>query len=496
LTTDSLAALRAYLEGEQAYRRLEFDTALAAYTRAIEVDSTFALAHLRRALVFGWTGGYGSEQSTQAAAAGFRFADRLRPRDRRLLNGYRAFEQGHVRAIDSLEAFVAEYPDDLEGWYLLGESLYHLRPFVPVSADSVIAVFDRVLRQDSSLVPAVIHQLNLAVLYRDRAQYARSRRIYDRYAPRTHQRAEDVSAAIAWGPRPPDSVFANAMRQEFGTKPSIAIGSIWRRSDATSDTVLDLIRWASRAGPPTPGFRLRAMIERTYATVGMGRLTEALPLIDSLSAIDPRPGAGALAGPIGLGIAPPSYGGDRLGRLRAGMPPSGFKHYADAYFALSRGDVEAGRREVQAGLALGDSIGPTMHGMLVATGGWASLVAGDTAAGLRELRTGIAQLSGPGSGQMSGFLRFQFALALSARPETREEGIRWLRYAFEEQPSYLPLSFLALGRAWESAGERDSAAHAFGRFVRLWDKADAPLQGRVQEARDALERLSAEPRGR
>ncbi|MBA3497566.1 MAG: protein kinase, partial [Gemmatimonadales bacterium] len=42
LTTDSLAALRAYLEGEQAYRRLEFDTALAAYTRAIEVDSTFA----------------------------------------------------------------------------------------------------------------------------------------------------------------------------------------------------------------------------------------------------------------------------------------------------------------------------------------------------------------------------------------------------------------------------------------------------------------------
>ena len=51
LTTDSLAALRAFLEGEQAYRRLAFDSALAAYTRAIEVDSTFALAHLRRAVV-------------------------------------------------------------------------------------------------------------------------------------------------------------------------------------------------------------------------------------------------------------------------------------------------------------------------------------------------------------------------------------------------------------------------------------------------------------
>ena len=46
LTTDSIAALRAYLQGERYYRRLALDSALAAYTRAVEVDSTFALAHL------------------------------------------------------------------------------------------------------------------------------------------------------------------------------------------------------------------------------------------------------------------------------------------------------------------------------------------------------------------------------------------------------------------------------------------------------------------
>jgi hypothetical protein len=51
-----------------------------------------------------------------------------------------------------------------------------------------------------------------------------------------------------------------------------------------------------------------------------------------------------------------------------------------------------------------------------------------------------------------------------------------------------------LGRAWEAAGQRDSATYAYGRFVRLWDKADPPLQGRVREAREALARLSAEPR--
>jgi tetratricopeptide (TPR) repeat protein len=495
LTTDSLAALRAFLEGEQAYRRLAFDSALAAYTRAIDVDSTFALAHLRRALVYGWTGGYGSEQSVQAAAAGQRFADRLPPRDRRLLNAYRAFDEGQVRSIDSLKAFVTEYPQDLEGWYLYGEALFHLRAMAPTSADSIIRVFDHVLRADSALLPAVIHQLNLAVLYRDSDQYQRSRQIFDRYAPVPHRRAEDVAAGIVWGPRPPDSSFANAMGTPYAGAPSLALGSIYRRPDATSDSVLALFRWAAEAGPKTPAFQFRALMERTYATVGLGRLQEALPLIDSLNALRPGPGAGAIAGPIGLGLAPPTYGGDRFARLMATVPPGAMKQYGRAFMDISRGKVAEGRREVQAGLALGDTIGTTMHGMLVATDGWASLVAGDTAAAIQQLRDGVAEVSGRSGPQLSAFLRFQLALALSSRPDTRQEGIRWLRYGFEDGASYLPpLGFLALGRAWEAAGERDSAAYAYGRFVKLWDKADPPLQSRVQEARDALARLTAEPR--
>jgi hypothetical protein len=83
-----------------------------------------------------------------------------------------------------------------------------------------------------------------------------------------------------------------------------------------------------------------------------------------------------------------------------------------------------------------------------------------------------------------------------ARPETRQEGIQWLRYGFDDNPIYLPLTYLALGRAYEAAGEPDSAALAYGRFARLWDKADPTLQGRVREAREALQRLTAEPRAR
>ena len=107
---------------------------LGAYTRAVESDSTFALAHLRRAQVFGWTGGYGSKESHEALVAGARFANRLQPRDRRLLVGYQLFDQGKPAAIDSLRAFVAEYPEDVEGWYLLGESMFHIKSFPPGGA--------------------------------------------------------------------------------------------------------------------------------------------------------------------------------------------------------------------------------------------------------------------------------------------------------------------------------------------------------------------------
>ncbi len=196
LTTDSIAALRAYLQGERYYRSFTLDSALAAYTRAIEVDSTFALAHLRRALVYGWTGGYGSPASRQAAEAGFRFADRLPPRSRRLLEAYRAFEAGSPRAIDSMHAYVGEFPTDPEGWYLYGEALYHLRGLRPTSPDSVIAAFDKVIAGDSTLTAALVHpDGDDADVPGQRPVQPLPRPVRPNRSARTHRRASRLGAA-------------------------------------------------------------------------------------------------------------------------------------------------------------------------------------------------------------------------------------------------------------------------------------------------------------
>jgi hypothetical protein len=57
------------------------------------------------------------------------------------------------------------------------------------------------------------------------------------------------------------------------------------------------------------------------------------------------------------------------------------------------------------------------------------------------------------------------------------------------------MTYLALGRTYEAAGKPDSAARAYGRFLRFWDKADPELQGRAKEAKQALQELSRERPG-
>nr|MBA2457505.1 hypothetical protein [Gemmatimonadales bacterium] len=495
LTTDSLAALRAFLEGERLYRRLAFDSALAAYTRATEVDSTFALAQLRRALVYGWTGGYASDSSRAAGAAGVRFAERLSPQHRRLLQSYRLFERGKPASVDSARAFVAQYPDDLEGWFLLGEALYHTRGHTGAPPDSVMMPFDSVLRRDSALVPAAIHPIELALRYRDRARFDRYFSLYERTAPPAQVAAGRAAAAFVWGPEPSDSAFGNAMATNA---PLVfyAIHSIYSREDATSDSVVRRFSRLQPRGAQGREFAAEVLGGRADLLAGLGRLEEAGVLADSLEAIAPDEAGRRFRWPIILGMpVDPRYSA-RLDSLARSQSDEEMTEYVQAVIGLSRGEVAAVRRRLTDRLRVSDTsaTGAVVRGQLTAVLGWADLLAGDSAAGLRRLEEGLDAVAAPRSRGPTTFLRFQQALALSSGDATRGEGIQRLRYSFDTEPLFLPLSYFALGRAYEAAGASDSAASAYGQFLRLWDKADAGFQDRIAEAREALQRLTAEPR--
>jgi hypothetical protein len=357
LTTDSIAALRAYLQGERYYRRFALDSALAAYNRAVEVDSTFALAHLRRALVYGWTGGYGSPASHEAAEAAFRFSGRLPPRSRRLLEGYRAFDEGSPRAIDSMRAYVARYPDDLEGWYTYGEALFHLRELVPTSPDVVLAAFDKVIAGDSTLTPALVHPLELTLGYRDSARFGRYLRLFGRTAPPRHVAAHRVAAGLAWGPSPSDS----ELRAALASVPQVGypvVSAMYRDEAATSDSVLARIgRMGDLAPAGSPAHR-GAPIPRGFALTGFGRLREALALADTVAGISRGAAAVMLGWPAALGISPPSFGRARLDSLLALEVAAADNPrkaaLAEAVESMIRGRTEEAMGKVSRGVALPD----------------------------------------------------------------------------------------------------------------------------------------------
>jgi tetratricopeptide (TPR) repeat protein len=403
--------------------------------------------------------------------------------------GYRLFDEGKPFAIDSARAFLRTYPDDVEGWFVLGESMFHLRAFRPTPPDSITAIFDSVLRRDSTLFPALVHPLDLALMYRNRAAYDRYFPRFERTAPAGDVGALRTAAATLWGPTPSDSAMAAAMRARPFWVIEAAF-STYQSDRATSDSVLRVFARPQNVSPPTPVLLSRALAARSQVLAGTGRWKEAQVLLDSLRPLDPPKASGSAAWAVVLGLAPPSVA-PVLDSVIHAMPPGPPAEYARGMVDVLQGRLGEGRRILGRALGTRDSSIPEpIRGLMVAGDGWAQLLQGDSVGGIRRMREGLDLSASPN--EETAFPRLQLALSLAARPATRAEGIRWLTYGFDMLPLYKPLTLLALGHTYEAAGARDSAKQAYSRFIRLWDKADPELQGRVREARSALQELTRE----
>ncbi|MDH3270470.1 MAG: hypothetical protein OEN56_04015 [Gemmatimonadota bacterium] len=124
-----LGALEAYLEGRRAYRRTAWVEARTAFSRALDEDSTFALAALGawEAVQMGLDAdrlGLG----TRANRLLRDHLDRLPPRDREfvelwLSRPYRRSATELVR--ESGSQMVSRMPDKAEAWYVYGDQLFH-----------------------------------------------------------------------------------------------------------------------------------------------------------------------------------------------------------------------------------------------------------------------------------------------------------------------------------------------------------------------------------
>jgi TolB-like protein len=155
-TTTSLPALKAYLEGEQRYRQGEHEDAADAFQRALEADSTFALARYRLAMTYHMR--EESDAAYREVGAALRHAGRLTPHDQRVMRAFHAFHGGAITAAEQqLRAITREYPRDLEARVLLAELLMRYAPYRAEPLSEVRRLLEEVLEADPKFMCVFCH---------------------------------------------------------------------------------------------------------------------------------------------------------------------------------------------------------------------------------------------------------------------------------------------------------------------------------------------------
>ena len=169
--TRSIVALKAFLQGEQHFRRGALDSAIANYGRAVRLDSTFALALRRLALAHGWKGGHYAELGRP-----FLPGRPIRPRafPTGQSPGGSGFAPGGIgrhpaRLDNAVTAGDAALPvprgghpelsGDPEVWYQLGEAREHYGAEVGATLAQEMDAFDHSIALDSTFAEAYVHPI-------------------------------------------------------------------------------------------------------------------------------------------------------------------------------------------------------------------------------------------------------------------------------------------------------------------------------------------------
>jgi serine/threonine protein kinase/tetratricopeptide (TPR) repeat protein len=199
VTTSSLPALKAYLDGEVHFRRTELAAAIEAWERAVRADTLFALAYYGLAEAYAWDegGNLGSPGTgRQMLDRAHRLADRLPPLEAALIRTKSSRWNNEPGSVAAVEAVAHQYPDVAEAWYNLGEAYYHQAGAMRGPEEGEAA-----FRRAAELQPASAlyraHLVDLAFNWRpDSTRVAREVEAYARLAPRA---ARTLAARNAFG---------------------------------------------------------------------------------------------------------------------------------------------------------------------------------------------------------------------------------------------------------------------------------------------------------
>ena len=181
LSSTSLPALRAYLDGQARLRRGDARNAAIDFDRALKEDSTFALAGLGLRLATGW---YGDPVlGNRGIAIAWKERARLSPRDQSLLAAL-AGPRYPARSSDgevykAREQYLSLAPDNAEAWYLFADHIFHTGSALGIRnwEERSLAGFRKAMELDSTYSPGYAHAMPLAPSMGDTGFLARAFRL-------------------------------------------------------------------------------------------------------------------------------------------------------------------------------------------------------------------------------------------------------------------------------------------------------------------------------
>lgn len=483
-TTRSTEALHAYLEGERHYRRGRWTDAAAAFLRAVEIDSTFALAHHRVDLALGWAPGDDQLLQRRHREIARSLADRLPERERLLVNGtYRMIRSPSDPTIfeNPIEEAVQLYPNDAEAWYLLGEAYIHY-PFIKHPSE-IEAAFARAVQLDSAFAPYRIHYIEYAILRGDSVEATRRiadyRAMTDPQEPRL--RGLELGMRLWTGdslalPVILDSLLALPASQFPDLGPPPLEPHFLRRQET-------LLRSALRAsstsvGAPVNLPRAQLLRELTRNLANQGRLVEAIELLDdpALLGTDERRCAMAELTFLYVSVSETT--------LRAGMGDPGSIQgsegdaFCGALLATALGDRAAFERGRERLLATGQG---SLARLAEAYWVWKRDGEAESAAHL------LLSTDGLFSAHYWTFWMGEIYRELG-RFESAEEAYRASQHPIAPFANYT-VTWYRLARVYETLGEARQARDAWEPVIGAWEHGDAEVQPRVAEARARLASL-------
>ena len=508
VTTTSLPALKAFFEGEEQFRRGQFAASVASFQRAVAEDSTFALAHYRLSLVAEWALLDGP--SHDAAEDAIRWADRLAPRDRRMLDAYLMRRRGDNRAArEAYRSILGTYPDEMEAWLDLSEILFHANPLYGRSFTESRLTLDRVLEFDPNHSTALIHLARLAA-FQDEG--ARLDSLADRFIGLNPDpgRTLEISALQAYASG--DSARIAAVENRLGGADDVGVAlAVWAASTYAGDLQAGEYVASVLAAPgrSQESRRLGYAWQASFALAG-GRWSEAKERLADLARLDPGIALEYEAILSTIPFVPVTDAEliDLAARLEeldpASIAPSG----NPSVIFSAHDELHELIREYELGLIysrLGRSDDALRHAeaaaavQLPATAG---TLAADLALSVRaavhyeagRLEEALATLEAARSDAWYGqtmasplfariaerFLRAEILFQLGRYDEAEA----WYASIGEISPPELPyrtIAYLRLSQIATRIGDADTAARQRARFEELWADADPEMRAQVAE---------------